>query len=367
MVLRYPLFLSIGIPIVVLGVAALHIIRSKKAYKGGIKAANTSIVKELPEYKKIKIIRLVITVIMELALGMSLLSSLYLMARPSKIETMNNGVKKRDIFLCMDVSYSIFALNESLVDNLEDVVRGLDGDRFGIAIFNTSTVLYVPMTDDYDFVIQKLEDIKEYFELQKEFMSYFGDYQYVSEIPDDQYDRYLELSEELEYYDAGTVVNNITKGSSLIGEGLASCLYSFPHIDDAERTRVIIMSTDNDQQERAKPLLEVDEAADLCKKNHVVVFGIFPNKESFDSGSNIGDYETELNEFKKAVESTNGKFYKESETLTVKDIVQDIQQEEAMEVDEIIVRKPIDQPKTPAIVLFISLVIFFTLGVALVI
>jgi hypothetical protein len=50
----------------------------------------------------------------------------------------------------MDVSYSLYELNAELVDSLEDVVAGLDGDRFGVCIYNTSTVLYVPMTDDYD-------------------------------------------------------------------------------------------------------------------------------------------------------------------------------------------------------------------------
>ncbi len=367
MVLRYPLFLGIGIPVVAVAIGLLHFLKNKRAYKGGIKAANTKIVKELPEYKRIKLIRIIVTVLMELSLGISLISSLYLMARPSKIETVNNGVKKRDIFLCMDVSYSIYELNGSLVDNLEDVVKGLDGDRFGISIFNTSTVLYVPMTDDYDFVIQKLEEIKEYFALQKEYNEKFGDYEYMYEIPEDELEDYYAMRDKLDYYDSGTLVNNMTKGSSLIGEGLASCMYSFPHIDDAERTRIIIMSTDNDQQERSAPLVELSEAASICSKNNVVVFGIFPNKESFSSGQNIGDYDTELNAFKTAVEGTGGKFYKESESLTVKDIVNDIQHEEAMEVDEIVVRKAMDQPKVPVIVLFISLVIFFSLGVMLVI
>lgn len=367
MVLRYPLFLIIGIPVVVLLMAALHFFRQKRSFKGGIKAANTKIVKELPEYKKIKIFQVAITIVMEVALCVSLISSLYLMARPSKIETLNNGVKKRDIFLCMDVSYSIYELNLELVDNLEDVVRGLDGDRFGVSIYNTSTVLYVPMTDDYDFVIQKLEEIKEYFVLQEEYMSDFGDYEYLHEIPEQKIDRYYELREKLDYYDAGTLVNNMAKGSSLIGEGLASCLYSFPHIEDAERTRIIIMSTDNDQQERGRPLLELPEAADMCKKNGVVIFGLFPNKEVFTNSTTIGDYDTEKSQFKTAVEKTGGKFYEQSATLTVSDIVKDIQAQEAMEVDEIVIRKSIDQPKIPFIILFISLTVFFIMGVILVI
>ena len=47
----------------------------------------------------------------------------------------------------------------------------------------------------------------------------------------DEYDDFKAMQEELEYYDAGTLVNNMSKGSSLIGEGLASCMYSFPRLD----------------------------------------------------------------------------------------------------------------------------------------
>lgn len=53
-----------------------------------------------------------------------------------------------------------------LVQSLKDVVSNLDGDRFGITIYNTSSVLYVPMTDDYEFVLDRLDKLKEYFDVQ---------------------------------------------------------------------------------------------------------------------------------------------------------------------------------------------------------
>ena len=87
-----------------------------------------------------------VAILMEVCIIVTILASLVLIARPAKKETVNNGTKKRDIFLCMDVSYSIYELNYDLVSSLEEVVAGLDGDRFGICIYNTSTVLYVPMT-----------------------------------------------------------------------------------------------------------------------------------------------------------------------------------------------------------------------------
>ena len=361
----HTLVLKIGIPVVVVLMVVAHVIRRKIKYKGGTKAANTGFVKNLDIYKKKKRMFKFVSFVMEACIVASLFSSLVLVARPALKETVNNGTKKRDIFLCMDVSYSIYDLNYDLVESLQGVVAGLDGDRFGICIFNTSTVLYVPMTDDYDFINKKLEELKEYFKLQKEFMSKFYNNEsgYI-QYSDDQLTEYQELQEKLDFFDAGTLVNNYQKGSSLIGEGLASCMYSFPRLEDEDRTRIIIMSTDNAEEELKTPLVELDEAASLCKKNHIKVFGLFPNREIW-SGLNTSDYDTDMNDFQQAVESTSGKFYKQSETLTVEDIVKDIERIEALEVEEVTTTKINDQPKIPVIILFSSIAIMLVIGLVM--
>ena len=357
MALRYPLVLKIGIPVVVVLFVVLHLLKNKTKYKGGVRAANTDFVRNLPEYKWYKGIQKILRVLMEAMVLTAAISALVLIARPAKTETVSNGTKKRDIYLNLDVSYSICYLNYDLVDSLQDVVKGLDGDRFGITIYNTSTVLYVPMTDDYDFVLKKLDDLKEYFALQKEYMANY----YGQSLAIDDWDKYYELEEKLEYYDAGTLINNYQKGSSLIGEGLASCLYSFPHLDDESRTRVIIMSTDNAQENLSKPLVELDEATDLCKKNDVTVFGIFPNEEVFNL-TNDYNYEGLVREMKECVEKTGGVFYKQSDSLPVKDIVKDIQSQKVMEVNEITITKVVDQPVVPAVILVISIFLLIIMG-----
>ncbi len=365
MLFIHPLVLKIGIPAVLLGVVALHLIKRKRKYKGGTKAANTGFVRSLGIYKNKKRFYVIFSYVLELCIVVSLLSSLFLLARPAKKETVSNGAKKRDIFLCMDVSYSIYELNADLVESLEEVVRGLDGDRFGISIFNTTTVLYVPMTDDYDFIISKLEELKEYFILQKEFMDkYYNESTGYYDYDYDETEAFNEMQEKLDYYDSGTLINNYTKGSSLIGEGLASCIYSYPRLEDEDRTRIVIMSTDNAQEARSNPMVELDEATDICKKYDIKVFGLFPMKEKW-SAMNTTDYETEMADFKKCVEKTGGKFYKESETLTVEDIVKDIEKEEALEVEEITTTKIYDQPLVPVIVLISSLVVILVIGLVI--
>jgi len=362
--LIHPLVLEIGMPVLAALFLALHLIRKKTKYTTGKKVSNTSFLKELPIYKKRKKLYQGTAIAIEILLVIALAMSLLMMSRPAIKQTTSNGTKKRDIFLCMDVSYSICDLNYELVESLKGVVEGLDGDRFGISIYNTTTVLYVPMTDDYDFIIEKLDELHNYFDLQKQYLDEFGEYIYGNSYytyDDIDWDRYYELQEELDYYDAGTLVNNYTKGSSLIGEGLASCVYNFPRLSDEDRTRIIIMSTDNAQEELVSPIIELDEAAELCSKYDITVFGIFPNKDTF-SWMNTSDYESDEKEFRTAVESTGGTYYKQSENLTVDDIVADIEEQEAMEVDEIIMTKLVDQPKAPYIIILISVGAIIIIG-----
>ena len=354
MELKYPIFLYIGIPVIIAGLVAMHIFFKKRKYNGGKRVANTRFFRHLSEYEGQKRLRQVLAVVLEVCMIGSLIAMLFLAARPYRTETTRNGVKKRDIFLCMDVSYSICYLNYDLVDSLEKVVAGLKGDRFGILIFNTSSVLYVPMTDDYDFICQKLDSLKEYFLMQQKYQDM-----------DINYDEdFSKMREILDYYDAGTLVNNYTKGSSLIGEGLASCVYSFPRLDGEERTRLIIMATDNAEMSLSTPLVELDGAIDLCLKNHIKIFGLFPDQETYDKG-NYRDYSADMKAFKEGVERTEGTFYQQSKSLTVEDIVADIQRQEALEVDELIITKEIDQPEVFAVALLVFLTLGFGAGVVL--
>ena len=356
MVLKYPLFLKIGIPVLILGIAAILWFGRKKKYSDGRRVANTSFFRNIPEYVERRRLRQLLTILLVICLVGTVVMSLVLAARPYKVERTSNGVKKRDIFLCLDVSYSICYLNYDLVQSLEEVVAGLSGDRFGITIFNTSSVLYVPMTDDYEFIISRLEELKEYFRLQKIYQSDDFNYNFDED--------YYKTMETLEYYDAGTLVNNYSKGSSLIGEGLASCVYSFLRLANEDRTRVIIMATDNAEMALSKPLIELDGAAELCIKNHITMFGLFPDKDTYSLGS-VSGYESNLRDFQRAVESTGGVFYQQSKTLTVEDIVKDIQKQEAMMVDELIITREVDQPIPYIIALLILMAVSVATGVVL--
>ncbi len=363
MELMYGWALAIGV-IVLACVLAFLFYSHKKAstsYVNGIKAANTGRIRQTALYKALERKYMILRGVLIAGIIGSILSTLVLAARPYETSDVMTGVKKRDIIMCLDVSYSLYELNYEVTDYLKEVVKGLEGDRIGINIYNTSTVTYVPLTDDYDYVLQKLDEMAEYFALQKEYMETFADYYY---IPEELEDKYYELATKLEAFDAGTTYNSDRKGSSLVGEGLGTALYSFPYLGESDRTRVIIMCTDNEVNEIQSQIMDLQEAAEACAANNVTVFGIFPREEVFYLPDEF-DYDDCRDDYKAAVESTGGKFYTREVDMPVSTIIQDIQKQEAMLVKVVMSRQTTDLPTTPFIIMFICLAVACTAGLVL--
>ncbi len=367
MELMYGWIIAVGIMIFAIAILITYFIkrRSKDKYSIGIKAANTARIKATGIYKSLVLKYRILSAIMALGLAGSAIAALILVARPYEKQDVYTGVKKRDIIICMDVSYSLYDLNSEITDYLKGVVRGLAGDRIAISIFNTSSVTYVPLTDDYDYVALKLDELSHYFEMQKElYEEIYAYYDYTYEMPSEVEKRYDELMEELDYYDAGTLYNNTLRGSSLIGEGLGTALYSFPYLDDSERTRVIIMSTDNQLNAFDGEIMTLNEASNACKKNKVTVFGIFPSEDNFYQPE-AHSYSGCRDEFKKAVENTGGLLYIRTPNLPVSAIVQDIQKQDVMTVNMIMSRETQDLPAKPFVFLFICMAFTCVAGLVL--
>ena len=149
------------------GVAAVFVIaafitfKMKKKYKGGKKAYLPDYLKKDPAFKSRLFWYNILKYVLIILIISSLLLSGFLMARPYKTESKQLANYNRDIILCMDISTTCDELNAVLIDKLEDVVKELNGERFGIVIFNTSPVLLCPLTSDYEYVIEVLEKVKE--------------------------------------------------------------------------------------------------------------------------------------------------------------------------------------------------------------
>ena len=300
--------------------AALKL-KKKPEDKVTLRAANTARLKANPLYRRRLIEARIFRILSIAGIILAIVASAFLTARPYKRDTVKDPLSRRDISLCIDLSSSNYVGVQNLVQAFRETVTGLDGDRIGISLFNTSSIQYVPMTDDYDFVLRRLDALEEYLAAQEEFMTQYAQkYDSVYDIPDSERARYEELNKILASFDDGVTAGYELKGTSAIGEGLASCLFSFPELTEEERTRIIIFVTDNKPELLDAPLVTLQESADMCAFDKVTVFGIDPADPQ-----DLVDYAANVEEMQAAVESTGGKFYGPGTALSAQDILADIQ------------------------------------------
>lgn len=283
--------LLLGIPLALL--LCLLPFKGRKRYKDGRKVANAEFVEELPEYKALKMKYRFLYVLGTLAILAAMIFMVVMMARPVEITTIEPELRNRDIFLCMDISDSMDELNYEICDNLKKVVKELDGERFGITIFNGQTVLLVPLTNDYDYVLQTIDHLQEVLWSSMNGMETNGEFNLQ--------DYYYKYSGTLAEY-----------GSSFIGEGLATTLYSFPELEeDNGRSRSIIFTTDN--QLNGEPLITIEDAAELCKQYDVKVFAIAP------------DHVEDEDNFRNYMIGTGGKYYRNTSAGAYRQLIKDIE------------------------------------------
>ncbi len=341
--------------IVAIGVALFFRLKKEKD-KSGIKAANTKRLRKLTLYRVKRIESILLRVFFFAGLGVGLLSSVLLFVRPYKSVPDKDDFNGRDIMLCIDISASNYSGIADLTDELIKTVEGLDGDRIGISLFNTSSVLYLPVTDDYKFAIKKLTAVSEYFKAEEAFQKEFGDkYEYTYEIPESERDRYDELNATLSAFDQGTTAGYEIKGTSCVGEGLASALFSFPELMIEKRTRTLILITDNEPEYIQDELVSLEDACQMCVADDVTVFGIYP-------GTDIKKYQDGSQrraEFKSAVEEAGGKFYEKDAELDAERILDDIQAQSIKDTELAVSTKTVDNPTGWFIILCISLGIAF--------
>lgn len=329
MELRYSFVIFIGVILLVV-LLLLRYRKIKFSYKGGKRIANTKYVKQLSYYKDILKKYKTLVLIIEVLFVFSILFCFLLLSRPVFVDKVQKNEYNRDIFLCMDVSFSVNHLNAQIVNSLKKTVSNLKGERFGISIFNTTSVMLVPLTDDYDYVLEVLDNISDSLDAVStyDFSSYYT-YDYII---------------------AGTIEGNEYYGASLIGDGLVSCINSFSDLDeDPDRTRIVIFSTDNDLA--GKPVFTLEEASEYSKKRNVIVYGI--------ATSNISSANRLT--FKNAVENTGGNLYEESSFDTVDSIVKNIERSSK----NLTIGEPetvrTDVPEIPFIILLFCVLTLFIL------
>ena len=215
--------------------------RKKRKFKKGVMVANTKYIKNSKYYKRLIIKYRIYNILIKATCIIMIFVCSVLTARINKIENHEEEFHNRDILLCMDVSGSMSNANKAVFKTMKETVETFEEENFSIVLFDSSPVVVLPFTNDYNFAISMLDDLLEAYS-----SGYYGaKYSYIS---------------------AGTRVG---VGSSLIGDGLAYCASTFKK--DEDRAKVIIFTTDNYS---GRGVVTLDEATAYSKANDIKVYPI---------------------------------------------------------------------------------------------
>ncbi len=286
MELMFPVAIFVGIPLAI--ILTFITIKRKDVFQKGKKVANTNFIEDTTLYKKLQKEYMIFSIASLVCLWVSLALAIIMLSRPVEVDVVSTELHNRDIIICMDISDSMDELNLQICKELKEIVKELNGERFGITIFNARSVLLVPLTTDYDYVMDTLNTLEDAFQYSIDNGNFFS----------------LENSDLYYYKYEGTLSEY---GSSFIGDGLASALYNFPDLkENDQRSRMIIFTTDNELN--GTPFVTVETAATLCAMNEVNVFAVTPE--------NIVDEAS----FRQAMNSTGGGHYE----VTSRDVFEDL-------------------------------------------
>lgn len=236
-----------------------------------------------------------------------------MLARPSTAEVTDQFDSSRDIMLCADISGSMTPVSREVMESFRELMTELPDDRIGLTVFNGSAQTMIPLTDDHVFAQERLAQVES---------------QVGTELPD------MELL-------AGTISD---AGSSLVGDGLVSCLERFDRLED-DRPRAVVLATDNEVY--GEEIFSIAEAAELARGRDITVYGISPRT--------IFPEDTEI--FREAVLATGGEFFEVDDPSLVEGVAEQVTSEEAALLELPPSISVIDEPHVPFVIAGVGLLL----------
>lgn len=253
-------------------------------------------------------------------IGITLLPLAVAAGRPGTEETIDPEKRNRDIMLCLDVSGSMYATDRAVLNNFAEIVKNFQGERIGLVLFNNQAVTAFPLTDDYELVSEQLSGYADGFSL-------FGGG---------------------EYDPITGTFNTRILASSLVGDGLASCVNNFDQADE-ERPRAIILGSDNEVH--GSGVYTLGEAADLAKERQVRVYALNPASQ--------GPNHAQLAE---ATERTGGRTWALDAPGATEEVVESIDELEAARLPDVApVHVRTDLPTVPMTLALLGLLALYPL------
>jgi len=281
-------------------------------------------------------------VLLAVLLVSGLVSAAAIAGRPVRVTERSDALANRDIVLCLDVSTSMVRIDSSVLTTFSEILEDFDGERVGIVAWNSAAQTIVPLTDDYELLRDQLSELGDVLDIDPENVTY---------------------KQQLAYQEAfGGTVNSSINGSSLAGDGLASCAQAFDN-QGLERSRSIILATDNQvidpDNEQIYPL---PDAAKLLAERKIRLFSIYGADEDQPYQNLLDKTPEESREELKTVteEQGKGRFYDVEDSGTGGQIVKEL---EKTEVSALGGRKQTRRTDVPQrLVITLSLVLLGYLG-----
>ncbi|MEO3939134.1 VWA domain-containing protein [Dermatophilaceae bacterium Soc4.6] len=286
MELRQPWVLGpAGVGFAVVALALWWLLRRRRE-RGTVAVANTALLRRLPEFRR-AVVRQRLTAVCVAGLALVLgVAAIVGAARPQDRSVVSRSQENRDIVLCLDVSGSMIDVDAQVISTFQQLADGFRGERISLVIFNSTAVPVFPLTDDYEFVRTELSRAADA----------------------------LDTLDPTDSFFAGTLNGN---GSSLIGDGLATCARSFDH-PELTRARSIILATDNEAAGRS--LFSLPEAGALAQRGGIQVYGLNPSDSPASSPAA---------EMASVVKATGGVYYPLTDLGAVPDLLRQVSSREA--------------------------------------
>lgn len=282
--------------------------------------AHTRRLTRLPAYRAALGRQQVRLVGLAVIIGVTLLPLTVAAARPGTEQTIDPDKRNRDIMLCLDVSGSMFATDRAVLNNFAEIVENFEGERIGLVLFNNQAVTAFPLTDDYQLVSEQLEGYADGF-------SYYSD---------------------SEYDPVTGTANPRIPASSLVGDGLASCVDNFDHAEE-DRPRAIILGSDNEVH--GSGIYTLGEAADLAVEQNVRVYALNPSAR--------GTNHAQLSE---AAERTGGRAWELDAAGSTEDVTSSIEELETARLPDVApVHVRTDLPTVPMVLGLLGLLCLYPL------
>ncbi|KAA1425946.1 hypothetical protein [Nocardioides antri] len=279
---------------------------------GAAYVAHTARLRSLPRYRALVQQRQLLGGFGSVAALVACVGGIVLGGRVQETQVIDRDEVARDIMLCLDASGSTAPWNVDVVQELRHIVEELEGERIGLTVWNNAAITKFPLTDDYAFVLDRLDEAEDAFASWSE----------------------VYPSEEFDDYTAGTWSEERQYQSSLVADGLVSCVQRFDRLDE-DRGRALILATDGEQ--RGRGVYDLEEAGAYAAEDDVVVHVI----------ANPGEPDTDgdIDGLQAAASVTGGTFAQLGTGGSAEDVVEEIDELEAAKIERPPLVQTLDEPR----------------------